>query len=194
MNMERFEHSRPAMAAGELVMRMHDARHDLEMRAAAALKAALAEVSAIKVREIRHEAAKSGHDSSLMVFVDVFGRRHILTCEIQSDGQPKHLRPALEELRAGAAHRTDDAMPIIIAPYLSPEAQALCKENKTGFVDLEGNARLALGEVFIVKRTLPYRGQQRTAATPTWRVTASAIEKLPVHSDVSHRALQRVGA
>lgn len=175
-------------------MRMHDTRHELETRAAAALKAALAEVSAIKVREIRHESSKTGHDSSLMVFVDVFGRRHVLTCEIQSDGQPKHLRPALEGLCAGVAHRTDDAMPIIIAPYLSPEAQALCKENKTGFVDLEGNARLTLGEVFIVKRTLPHRSQHRSAAAPAWRAASNPIEKLPVRSEISHRALQTVGA
>ncbi|MGB6745026.1 MAG: hypothetical protein WBE38_15370 [Terracidiphilus sp.] len=173
-------------------MKTHDARRQLEVRAAAALKAALGEVSAIKVREIRHEPHQTGRDSSLMVHVELFGRRHALTCAIHSDGQPQHLRSALEELRAGAAQRTEDAMPIIIAPYLSPEAQALCKEHKTGFVDLEGNARLALGEVFIVKRTLPHRGHHRTTMTAAWHPAAQ--EKIAMRSETPHRVAQLIQA
>ena len=173
-------------------MKAHDTRHQLEVRAAAALKAALAEVSAIKVREIRHEPHKTSRDSILMVYVELFGRRHALTCAIHSDGQPQHLRSALEELRAGAAQRTEDAMPIIIAPYLSPEAQALCKENKAGFVDLEGNARLALGEVFIVKRTLPHRGHHRSTLTAAWHPAVQEI--LPLPAGASHRVVQTMQA
>jgi hypothetical protein len=43
------------------------------------------------------------------------------------------------------------AVPIFIAPYLSPEAQAVCRENKVGFLDLLGNARLVFDSVFIEK-------------------------------------------
>jgi len=39
--------------------------------------------------------------------------------------------------------------PIFIAPYLSPEAQTLCREHEVGFLDLEGNARLVFDGVFI---------------------------------------------
>jgi hypothetical protein len=155
-------------------MKTSDARQDLEVRAAAALKAVLAEVSTIKVKDIRHESPDGGGDHGLMVYVDVFGHRHTLACEVQTDGQPGHLRSALEELRKG--RRTGDATPVIIAPYLSPEAQALCKENMAGYVDLEGNARLALGEVFIVKRTLPHRGQHRS--TSAWPAERSIQEKV----------------
>jgi hypothetical protein len=155
-------------------MKTSDARQDLEVRAAAALKAVLAEVSTIKVKEIRHESPERG----LMAYVDVFGHRHTLACDVQTDGQPGHVRSALEELRRGAGRHAGDAMPVIIAPYLSPEAQELCKENKAGFLDLEGNARLALGEVFIVKRTLPHREQHRSTAT--WPMGRSAAaEKFP---------------
>ncbi len=187
------DHSRLEVAAEELAMKTHDARHELEIRAAAALKAALAEVSTIKVREIRPQASMSGSDSSLMVYVDLFGQRHALACEIQPDGHLQNLRLALEELRTGAAHRADHALPIIVAPYLSPEAQALCKENKTGFVDLEGNARLALGEVFIVKRTLPHRGHRRPAAAAAWQPAEQ--KKLPVHIPAArHGAAQHAVA
>jgi hypothetical protein len=161
-------------------MKASDARQDLEMRAAAALKAVLAEVSTIKVREIRHDSPETGHDRGLTAYVDVVGRHHTLACDVHTDGQPGSLRSALEELRNSAGRLPGDAMPVIIAPYLSPEAQAICKESQAGFLDLQGNARLALGEVFIVKRTLPNRGQHR--ATSALAVGRSGREKIPAAS------------
>jgi hypothetical protein len=171
----------PVAAQEFPTMKRTDAKSDLEVRAAAALKAVLGEVSTIKVKEIRRESPEQG----LTAYVDIFGRRHTLTCDVQADGQPGHVRSALEELCNCAAHRTGDAMPVIIAPYLSPEAQALCKEHKAGFLDLEGNARLSLGEVFIVKRTLP----NRSAAWPATPNTAGKFPAVSAHSSSrAHRA------
>jgi hypothetical protein len=167
-------------------MKALDSKYHLEMRAADALKAALTEVSTIKIKEIRLEPPRVGRDSSLMICVDLFGQRHTLTCEVHSDGQPQQVRTTLEEFRTGDALCGESTMPIIFAPYLSPEAQALCKESKAGFVDLEGNARLALGEVFIVKRSLPHRSHHRSASAATWRPNAQ--EKLSVRSNAAHLA------
>jgi hypothetical protein len=168
-------------------MKTGNAREELEVRAAAALKAVLAAISTVKVREIRHRPQETGHDSGLMAFVDIFGHHHTLACGVQPDGQPGRLLSVLEGLRQGAEHLPGGATPVIIAPYLSPEAQALCMENKTGFVDLEGNARLALGEVFIVKRTVPSHGPQGSA-TPLPHARERARERATVkapHATVS---------
>lgn len=132
-------------------MKTHD-RYDLEVRAAAALKSALAEVSTIKVREIRHESFRSG--CGLTADIDILGRRHSLACAVH-DGHPQDLSSALYEWSKSPAFRAD-VLPVVIAPHLSPETQAVCKENHAGYIDLDGNARLALGEIFIVKRTLPH--------------------------------------
>ena len=141
-------------------MKPGDASHDLEVRAAQALKAVLQEISTVKVKEIRQESANWRSDSCLTAYVDVFGHSHELACEIQTDGQPGRLRSAFEQMRAAPAWKRGDATPVIIAPYLSPEAQEICKQNQAGFLDLEGNARLAMGEVFIVKRSLPFRSDR----------------------------------
>lgn len=173
-------------------MKAHDARCRLEMQAADALKAALGEVSAIKIREMRIEPPRVGCNSCLMVYVDLFGRRHTLTCEIHADGEPHQLLSTLEGLRSAARPRDEEVMPIIFAPYLSPEAQALCKENKAGFVDLEGNARLSLGEVFIVKRTLPHRSHHRsTTAVPRYPATQEKVVARPaaIHHNVGQQLL-----
>jgi hypothetical protein len=139
---------------------------DLELRAIEALRALLGQVSVIKLKEIRREP-----HGPMLARVDVLGHSHTLACDIEPNGQPDTLRAHLRELHNGARQYDGAATPVLIAPYLSPEAQAVCKECSAGFLDLQGNARLALGEFFIGKRTLTssstHRTSNRTAGTST---------------------------
>jgi hypothetical protein len=128
--------------------------NELEVRAAAALMALLEQVSAIKLKEMKREPLARGRASEFVVHIDVFGHSHTLACEVNPDSRPYKVRASLKKLQDCAAHLAGEATPVLIAPYLSPEAQALCKESHAGFLDLEGNARLSLGEVFIGKRSL----------------------------------------
>jgi hypothetical protein len=147
-------------------MRTKNSTKDLEHRAAEALRTVLAQVSVIKVKEIRYESK-----GSVLADVDVLGHRHTLACEVQSSAQPGSLRTALQQLNTH--YGNGPAIPVLIAPYLSPEAQAMCKESQAGFLDLEGNARLALGEVFIGKRAfMPHAGVAHEA--PRARQSAQA--------------------
>ena len=131
---------------------------DLELRATEALRTLLGQVSVIKLKEIRRESK-----GSVVADVDVLGHRHTLACEVKANAQPENLRTALRNL--SNSQRKDAAIPVVIAPYMSPEAQAMCKESHAGFLDLEGNARLALGEVFMCKRALsPHTRSQITSA------------------------------
>ncbi len=130
-------------------MKMPDARIEMNLRAAEALKSVLSQVSTLKLKEIRRASAGGG----FVACVDVLGRSHTLACAVKTDARPGSLPEALKELHECAG----DATPVLIASYLSPEAQALCKESHAGFLDLEGNARIAIGEVFIGKRTFAHR-------------------------------------
>lgn len=129
----------------------------LEVRAAAALKALLEQVSAVKIRELKRERLAHGRSVEIVARIDVYGHSHTLACEVQSGVSPSRIRASLKKLEDCAAHLADAATPVLIAPYLSPEAQALCKAHHAGFLDLEGNARLHLGEVFIGKRSLHHQ-------------------------------------
>lgn len=139
---------------------------DLEYRATEALKALLGQVSVIKLKEIRRQPK-----GPMLARIDVLGHSHTLACEIGSSEQPENLRSALRHLRNDASRFNGAATPVLIAPHYSAEAQALCKESATGYIDLEGNARLALGEVFIGKRSMPCKAAPRAAAP------ASAVER-----------------
>jgi hypothetical protein len=144
-------------AAREPKMKMTDARREMIFRATEALKSVLSQVSTLKLKEIRRVSAASGGETGLVAWVDVLGRSHTLACAVKTDAHPSNLLATLRELHESAARVAGDATPVLIATYLSPEAQALCKESRSGFLDLEGNARIDIGEIFIGKRTFALR-------------------------------------
>lgn len=112
----------------------------------------LGQVPAIKLLDITHNVRSHAQDADIVVNLDVSGRRHALVCKIKSTGQPRHVRIGLLQLRDYMAHNMQDAIPVFFAPYLSPDAQALCREQGVGFLDLEGNARLVFDSVFIERQ------------------------------------------
>ena len=133
--------------------------NDLGVRAADALRALLEQVSTVKLRELRSATPPSGRGAGLLARIEVLGRSHTLACKVAAGRQLHHVDAALAELRGDAAHLGAEATPVLIASYLSPQARALCAASRTGFLDLEGNARLVFGEVFIAKRSLPRRNR-----------------------------------
>lgn len=162
-------------------MKTKSSMDELELRATEALRALLGQVSVIKLKEIR----RTPH-GQMLARVDVLGHSHTLACEIEPNVQPERLRHALHELQSGAAQCEGTATPVLIAPYLSPEAQAFCKERSACFLDLEGNARLALGEVFIGKRSVTGHAASRSS-----RQSVPAAMLRPVRSErvaPTHRA------
>lgn len=131
------------------MLKASDSMKGLEKRAAEAFRSLLEQVPAIKLKDVKLEPPVSGRGIDILAHVNVSDRSHALVCEVNSNGQPRHVRMALLRLRSAIAHLGFDATPILIAPYLSPEAQALCREQEVGFLDFEGNARLVFEGVFI---------------------------------------------
>ena len=125
---------------------------ELEEKAAGALRQLVAEVPAIRLENVEVEPDAFDRGVDILARLNVFDRSHRLICEVKSNGQPRNVRAALLQLRNYVAHLGSDAVPMFIAPYLSPEAQALCKENNVAFLDLVGNAHLAFDNVFIERR------------------------------------------
>jgi len=124
--------------------------NEMEAKAAEALDALLHQVSSIKTRDIRFQPVR--RKSDILANIDVLGHSHKLVCNV-ADGRPDDVKRALQKLRTCSDHKKDDATPVLIAPYLSPQERELCSRNRVGFVDLQGNARIMVDEVFIGKRS-----------------------------------------
>lgn len=125
---------------------------DLQGRAAEALRLLLGQVTAIKLLDVALQNSGPDQGVDIVVHIDLFGRRHALVCQVKPNGQPRHVRIALLELRNYIARCAQDATPVLVAPYLSRDAQALCREQDVGFLDLEGNARLVFDSVYIERQ------------------------------------------
>ncbi len=149
---------------------------ELATRAAEVLKAVLHQVSTIKVKEIEMKAADAEREMDILARIDVLGHNHTLACKLASSSEPGLVRKALQELRDDAKQLPEGATPVFIAPYLPPEAREICTTSEAGFLDLEENARLMVGEVFISKRSLPRRKEQTSPSAPQ---AAGALRKFP---------------
>ncbi len=125
--------------------------NEMESRAAVALGALLDQVSSIKTRDIRFQPARRRSD--ILASIDVLGQSHKLVCSV-ADDNPNQVRRALEKLRTSADARKTGATQVLITPSLSAETRALCEARRVGFLDLEGNGRLVVDEVFIGKRSV----------------------------------------
>jgi hypothetical protein len=142
-------------------MRTNNSSNDLESRAILALRALLNQISVIRLKDIRRESIGSGGDCVLLADIDVLGHSHTLACEVKPSIQAESLRSWLET-PLGRQRETR----VLIAPCLSAEAQALCKRSHAGFLDLDGNARISLGEVFIGRRNTGCRTARRLVDRP----------------------------
>jgi hypothetical protein len=120
-----------------------------EARAGEALRELLEKIPILQVKGIDAETVSGDWEPDLIAQLLVDGRPHQLICEYKSNGQPRYVRSALLELKNYIAHRAPQATPVFIAPYISPAVRRLCEEKGVGYLDLEGNARIAFGGVFI---------------------------------------------
>ena len=120
-----------------------------EAHAGEALLRLLEKIPILKVESIEAEAMSSDWEPDLIARLLVDGRQHLLVCEYKSNGQPRYARSALLELRNYVEQRAPRATPIFMAPYISSAVRQLCEEKGVGYLDLEGNARIAFGGVFI---------------------------------------------
>lgn len=134
------------------MLKPYDLMNDVVSQAAQALRLLLEQVPAIQLLGIKDEVSGANQRADMVAHIDVSGRRHALICEVKPSGQPRHVRMALLRLRDFMTHHAQDATPVVMAPYLSADAQALCRAHDVGFIDLEGNARLVFDRVFIERQ------------------------------------------
>ncbi|NPD15048.1 hypothetical protein HOY34_07500 [Xinfangfangia sp. D13-10-4-6] len=101
---------------------------------------------------ITHQALEQAYGDrrlDLVIEASIGGEYWTLVGEVIANGQPRNVRAALHQMHGLRRSRNQDWVPILIAPYLSPEARRLCVEDDVGYLDLHGNARLAFGQIYL---------------------------------------------
>lgn len=111
--------------------------------------------------EIRIESLGGPHDEiDLAISARSKGGKQRLLCEVKLNGQPRIVRDACRRLRDFIASGKK-GYPVLIAPYLSPEATSICVESGVGYLDFAGNCRLVFDQVFILREGYPNPSVQK---------------------------------
>jgi hypothetical protein len=132
---------------------------EIEAEAQNRVKALLAEVPFVTVEGMEPEVALGAaprREIDFIVRLKAGGRSVQLICEVKASGQPRYVRSAVAQLRYFIEPRQRDTYGVVIAPYISPASQKICREEEVGFIDFEGNCRLVFNGVFI-ERAVPLK-------------------------------------
>lgn len=159
-------------------MRVIDSIQTRPDRAVEALKSVLDHTSAIKLRKIETESANLDRNAGIVAHVDVYGHSHVLICKVVSGDDPWSIREMLAELCDRHSESDQNVTHVCIAHRFSAETLAICREHNAGLIDMEGNARLELGEFFIARQSLQQRGMQQK---PSLRTVNQSSRKDRVH-------------
>ncbi|MGU7782472.1 hypothetical protein [Burkholderia sp. PU8-34] len=126
--------------------------NEIEIRGRDALEQVLSRVPIVDVDDIRAERQMSDLGIDLIADIRAAGKPYRLLCKLLPNGQPRYVKHALLQIREHAARGTPDIVPILIAPYFSPGTRALCQQHHVGYLDIEGNAQITFGGVFIERQ------------------------------------------
>ena len=136
-------------------MKTSDSVKNEEIQALEAVTILLSRIPDLEI-DAAEEEGLFGPDRGIDAKVDLRhgDKGYTLIIEYKRSGQPRHTRSAIYQLRNYLAHYDGPAfnrnlIPMLVAPYLSPEARAMCDEHRVAYLDLFGNARLAFNGVYI---------------------------------------------
>ena len=124
------------------MMKSYRSGKELEMRAGEALRRLFDSRFQIEVENIEFEPHIADNcKADILVSINAFGHRHTLICEVKHDGQPRHVRNAVLQLRDSVGRMKNfSAIPVLIAPFLSEKSRAICVDYNINYLDLYGNA------------------------------------------------------
>lgn len=162
-----------------MLKKANSLKSELVAHAGEALRDLLEKVPILQVEGIDVAAMSGGGEPELIARLRVDGRQHLLICDYKSNGQPLYARSALLELQNYVAQ--PEATPVFIAPYISPAVRQLCEERGVGYLDLEGNARIAFDGVFIERAVADKSSAEQRELKSLFRPKSAQVLRAMLH-------------
>ena len=127
---------------------------ELEKKAGEAIDSCLSRVRFLKIEEIKSQASKEAVRPDFLVKLTLPKGEKYLVVEIKTSGQPRLAREAVNQiLRYRDLFR--DSYGVFLAPYISPKAGEICRQEGIGYIDLAGNCYLCFDAVYIEQEGRP---------------------------------------
>jgi hypothetical protein len=109
--------------------------------------------------------------------------------EVFNNGQPREARIAVERFRNYLAHNPK-AYGVMFAPYVSDDADKICKEAGISTIDLAGNCRLEFDGLFLKVRNQKNPFPRRTFLTTLYTPRAARVLRVLLANPKRHWKLQ----
>ena len=112
------------------------------MLAVEALQSLFGRSPEIKVDRVDTEAlvGDTNRRVDILASIRAFSQGYKVVCEVKGNGEPRHAHDAALQLRDAIARMNIDALPVLIAPFLSEKSREICSEYGINYLDLHGNA------------------------------------------------------
>ena len=148
------------------------------VQAIEALKSVLAHVSGVKLAKINVVSPMAEETADIIAHVEIYGRNHTFACMVVPDVEPHMVRDAVMLFCDRAVRVADNATPVLIAHRFTAELMTLSRQIRAGLVDLQGNARIECGELFIacqnMNRVQAHQRPVREHATKSFAQSGAA--------------------
>jgi hypothetical protein len=118
------------------------------------LERILREIPLIAIRSSAMQASLPGLQVDLLLELKIRDNFQKLIVEVKSHGEPRIIRAAIQQLRE-YLDRTEDAYPVVAAPYISDDTARVCRQSGVGYIDLAGNLLLNFDQAYIERRNYP---------------------------------------
>ena len=123
-----------------------------------AIRACMEEIPFLQVMDVSSEVSSSGLDFRIEVIVS--NQPLTILAEYKNSGQPRLARQAVYQIKDWLANR-QGVYGVFVAPYISPDTAAICKEAGIGYIDLADNCLLSFETIYIHREGKPNSLTQR---------------------------------
>lgn len=151
-------------------MNNHSALAVSTRRASETLIDLLGQITSARHQNVRIDFPAAKPPVDLLARVTVSNHSHTLACALLKES----LEATLVTLTRAARALGERVRPVVIAAELDHAAQALCRESGVDFIDLAGNARLSLDEIFSVPEAVQAVPASLLITPPTGLTNAAA--------------------
>ncbi len=126
----------------------------LEKKAREALRSCLSRVPFLKIEAIKRETSKERVAPDFLIKIALPEGEKYLVVETKANGQPRLAHEAVNQI---LRYRDfyPDAYGVFLAPYVSPKAGEICRQEGIGYLDLAGNCYLCFDRVYIEQEGRP---------------------------------------
>jgi hypothetical protein len=119
-----------------------------------------------------------------------------LFASAKSEGHPRHVRSAVWGLKR-LGGRTDlgaPVYPLVIAPYLSEESIAICKDEDVGYLDLSGNCHLEFGGIHVHVEGKPNRYKETRGIQTLFSPKASRVVRVLLQGPLRPHKVEKLAS